>query len=341
MEMVDVFCHWTPEGFAKRMGSKSQKLLHMMRRAAAIPVMADLDARFRVMDAFPGYRQIPSLVSPPPEALANPTEAAEVACAANDEMAEIVAKYPDRFVSFVAALPMNDSDASVRETERAVTMLGAAGVQIFSNVNGRALDQPEFKPVFREAHRLGCPVWIHPARGMDWADYAGESYSKYELWWALGWPYETSMAMYRLVFSGIFEQLPGLNILVHHGGGLIPMVEGRLGSGLEAYGSRTPPELAEKANTPLKGKPLAGFKQFYADAATFGSGAALQCAGEFFGWDRILFASDMPFDPEHGPGYIRETIRAIDSGGLDEAARRNVYSGNIRRLLDRKAKPLM
>lgn len=333
MRMIDVFCHWTPPKFAARVGRASEKMLHMMRRATAMPVMADLDARFRVMDMFPGYEQIPSLASPPPEAAAGAAEAVEIARIGNDEMAEIVAKHPDRFPGFVAALPMNDPEAAALEADRAVKTLGASGVQMFTNVNGRALDRREYRVVFAAAHALGCPVWVHPARGMDRPDYLDEEYSKYELWWALSWPYETGMMMYRLVFSGIFEEMPGLKIIVHHGGGVIPMMEGRLGAGLEVYGSRTPPSLREKENTPLRGKPLAGFKQFYADAATFGSEAALRCAVEFFGAGRMLFASDMPFDPEQGPGYIRETSRNVRGVGLSEAEVEGVFSGNILRLL--------
>jgi aminocarboxymuconate-semialdehyde decarboxylase len=290
------------------------------------------------MDQFPGYVQLPCLASPPPEAAADGGEAAEIARIGNDEMAEIAAKHPDRFVGFLAALPMNNPDAAVEEAERAVTVLGAPGVQIFTNVNGLPLDNPEFRPVFRKIHELGCPVWIHPARGMDRPDYVGEEYSKYELWWALSWPYETSMAMYRLVFSGLFEEFSGLKVIVHHGGGMIPMMPGRLGPGLEVYGSRTPPQLREKENTPLRGKPLDGFKQFYADTATFGSAAALRCAVDFFGAESMLFASDMPFDPEQGPGYIRETIRIIREMGFSEAEEEKIFSGNLLRMMEKSQK---
>ncbi len=333
MHMIDVFCHWTPPKFAARVGKASERMLHMMRRATSMPVMANLDARFRVMDMFPGYRQIPSLASPPPEAAGGAAEALEISRIGNEEMAEIVAKHPDRFAGFVAALPMNDPGAAAGEAERAVQTLGASGIQMFTNVNGLPLDRPEFRPVFATAHARNCPVWIHPARGMDRPDYPGEDYSKYELWWTLGWPYETGMAMYRLVFSGIFEEFPGLKIIVHHGGGLIPMMEGRLKNGLELYGSRTPPTLREKENTPLRGKPLDGFKQFYADAATFGSAAALRCAVEFFGADHILFASDMPFDPEGGPGYVRETARILREMDLSEEDREGIFYRNALRLI--------
>ena len=331
-EMIDVFCHWTPPKFARKAVALSKNPLHMLTRAIAMPVMSDLDARFRVMDRFPGYKQIPSHASPSPEAVGGPEVATEISRVGNDEMAEIVAKHPDRFPGFVAALPMNAPDEAVKEAERAVVHLGASGVQMFTNVGGCPLDQPEFFPIFQKMRELDRPVWIHPARGMKTPDYPCETYSKYELWWTLAWPYETSMAMYRLVFSGLFEKLPGIKIIVHHGGGMIPMVEERLGNGLEVYGSRTPPALEEKKNTPLKGKPLASFKQFHADVATFGSLAAAECARQFFGADRLLFASDMPFDPEEGPGYIRETIRVVNELAIPPEQKQNIFSGTIRKM---------
>lgn len=331
-EIIDAFCHWTPPRFAEKALSLSRRPLHMLTRAIAMPVMSELDARFRVMDQFPGYRQIPSLASPSPEAVGGREEAIELSRVGNDEMAEIVSRHPDRFAGFVAALPMNAPEAAVVEAERAVRDLHALGVQVFSNVCGRPLDSPELYPVFEKMRELDRPVWIHPARGMETVDYEGEEYSRYELWWTLGWPYETSMAMYRLVFSGIYEKLPGLKIIVHHGGGLIPMCEGRLENGLEVYGSRTPPQLEEKRNTPLRGRPIDSFRMFFTDIATFGSRSAAVCARDFFGLDHLVFASDMPFDPEEGPGYIRETIRVVREMGLTAEQERGMFSGNIRAL---------
>jgi aminocarboxymuconate-semialdehyde decarboxylase len=175
---------------------------------------------------------------------------------------------------------------------------------------------------------LDRPLLLHPTLGMDTPDYAGETYSKYELWWALGWPHETSKAMYRLVFAGVFDRWPDLKIITHHGGGLIPMVEGRLGAGLEAYGSRTPPELREKENTPLRGEPLAAFKRFYTDTATFGSAAAVECALKFFVPERVLFATDMPFGPEQGAAHIRSALAVVNGLPLDEAAREAIFHTN-------------
>ena len=131
----------------------------------------------------------------------------------------------DRFPAFVAALPMNDVEAALRELERAAGELGARGVQLFTNVRGRPLDEPEFFPVFEALAERDLAIWLHPARGAGSSDYASESKSRFEIWWTLGWPYETSAAMARLVFSRVFDRLPGLKVITHHMGGLVPYLE--------------------------------------------------------------------------------------------------------------------
>src|SRR3989441_1344516 len=181
---------------------------YMQKRMRGIPVLVDLEQRFRIMDRYEGYVQVLTLASPPIEALAGPDATPELARLANDGMAELVAKHPDRFPGFVASLPMNNPDAAVREIARAIDDLGATGVQIYTTVAGRPLDSREYQPVFARMAQRDLPIWMHPARPATFADYAGEKRSKFDMWWAFGWPYETSVAMGRLVFSGIFDRHP-------------------------------------------------------------------------------------------------------------------------------------
>jgi aminocarboxymuconate-semialdehyde decarboxylase len=248
-------------------------------------------------------------------------------------MAGMAARHPDRFPGFFASIAANDRDAMLAEARRAIGDLGARGVQIFTSVAGTAIDSPAFMDLFALVAELDRAVLLHPTLGFEAADYAGEPHSKYELWWSLGWPYETSKAMYRLVFAGVFDRWPDLKIITHHGGGLIPMVEGRLGLGLEAYGTRTPPDLRERERTPLRGEPLAAFRRFYTDTATFGSAAGVASAVSFFGIDRVLFASDMPFGPEAGAGLIAASLDAVSSLRASPAEIARILRGNAERLL--------
>ena len=118
---------------------------------------------------------------------------------------------------------------------------------------------------------LGRPVWLHPLLTMATPDYPNESVSKYDLWWAFGWPHETSVAMGRLVFAGVFDRWPQLTVITHHGGGTIPMCEGRIEHGLTELGTRNGPDMAHAVATDLREPPLTAFHRFYADTATFGS----------------------------------------------------------------------
>src|SRR5579864_2273789 len=124
---IDIFCHLFPRSFYDRMLALPEKSSSIKKRVSAIPSIVDLDVRFRIMDGFPEYVQVPSLPAPPIESLADPQKSPELAEIANDGFAELVRKYPDRFPSFVAGLPMNNPEAAVKEIERAVLKLGACG----------------------------------------------------------------------------------------------------------------------------------------------------------------------------------------------------------------------
>src|SRR5215467_6227986 len=145
---IDVFPHILPRPYFERMSAVAPPQLHMQKRMRGIPVLVDLDERLRIMDRYESYAQVLTLASPPIEILGGPELTRDLARLANDSMAEIVARHPDRFPGFVASLPMNDPAGAVAEIDRAIDQLHATGVQIYTNVNGKALDGPEFEPIF-------------------------------------------------------------------------------------------------------------------------------------------------------------------------------------------------
>jgi predicted TIM-barrel fold metal-dependent hydrolase len=296
-------------------------------------MLADLDVRFRVMDTFDDYQQVLSLPTPPIEVFARREDALDLAQVANDGMAELVGKYPDRFPAFVASLPLADPDAAVRELHRAVDQLNARGFQIFSNIVGRPISAPEFLPLFEAMAAYDLPIWLHPYRGADMTDFKAEDRSQFEIWWTFGWPYDTSAAMARLVFAGHFDRFPALKVITHHMGAMIPYFAGRVGPGWDQLGARTSDEDYSLVLKSLKKRPLDYFKMFYADTALFGAYDATVCGLGFFGADRVLFASDAPFDPEKGPMYIRETIAVVDRLPIGDDERERIYWRNAVSLL--------
>jgi predicted TIM-barrel fold metal-dependent hydrolase len=329
---IDVFNHVLPRRFFDEFLRVAPGLKDMGKRSRNIPVMVDLEARFRMMDEFGDYRQVISLASPPIESFAGPELSPLLARIANDGMAEMVDRYPERFPAFAAALPMNNPAEAEKELERAVTELGARGAQLYSNAAGKPLDAEEFAPLFAELARRDLVVWLHPARGSSFPDYLSESRSKYEIWWTFGWPYETSAAMARMVFSGMLDRHPNLKVLTHHMGAMIPYFEGRVGYGWDQIGLRSTDEGYEELLRRMKKRPYDYFKLFYADTALFGARAATQCGLAFFGVDRVLFASDTPFEPSPGV-YIRDTIEVLESIGLLPEEKEKIYRRNAERLL--------
>src|SRR5690606_10364671 len=129
---------------------------------------------------------------------------------------ELCSARRDRFPSFVANLPMNDPRAAVEEARRAVTELGAGGCLVYTNVLGEPLSEAKYFPIFETMAELDRPLWLHPIRGPEHADYRAERESRHELWFTFGWPYETAAAMGRLVYAGLFDKLPGIKIITHH-----------------------------------------------------------------------------------------------------------------------------
>jgi aminocarboxymuconate-semialdehyde decarboxylase len=333
---IDVFPHCLPRRYFERAIQASPAGATLQKRMTGIPVLVDVELRLKIMDRYDGYVQILTLANPPVEVIADARTSPELIRLANDEMAEIVAKHPDRFPGFVASLPMNNPDAAVAEIDRAIDALGATGVQIYTNVAGRPLDLPEYRPIFARMAERDLPIWMHPARPAGFADYAGEARSKFDIWWAFGWPYETSAAMARLVFSGIFDRHPGLKIITHHMGAMIPFCAGRVGGGLDQLGSRTddPDDMAALGR--LSKRPIDYFKMFYGDTALFGAWHAMESGLAFFGADHILFGTDMPFDPERGPGFIRDTIEAMERMRATPEEKAAIYAGNAKRLLKLK-----
>ncbi len=326
--IIDLYCHIFPDRFFQEMTRVAPKLENIGKRLRGITKLFDLDERFREMDQFGDYRQVISLPNPPIEDLATGKTGIELARIGNDSMAELCAKHPDRFPGFAAAVSMTDMEGSVAEAERAINELGARGVQIFTSIAGRPLDDPEFEPIFAIAAKHDLPLWLHPARTAAMTDYPAEKKSRYEMWWCFGWPYDTSVAMVRMTFAGLFDRYPGLKIITHHLGGMIPYYDGRVGPGLQVLGARTSDEDYSNVLPSLKRPHMDYLHEFYGDTAMFGGGAhALRCGLSFFGEDHVVFATDTPLGP------IAPTIAAVKSLELPPDALRKVFSGNAGKLL--------
>ena len=335
---IDIYNHVMPAAYLELMKQHS-KDQGIVKRMSSLRMLWDIEARVAMLDEkFPDVQQVLTLSLPSPDSLGGPDLSPEFARVANDGMAEMVRKWPKKFPAFIASLPMNNVPAALEEMDRAIEKLGARGIQICTSVNGRPMDEPEFFPVFERVtrhHKL--PVFMHPVRSGSRPDYPTEQVSKYEIWQVLGWPYETSVAMARFVFSGLLEKLPDLRLVTHHCGAMIPFLSGRAETLWAQLGARSADGSDADILKRMSKKPIEYFKMFYADTVLGGSAPALRCGLDFFGIDKIVFASDCPFDPENGPMFIREGIRSIEDLALSEDDKRKIYFGNALKLLNLKA----
>jgi len=160
-------------------------------------------------------------------------------------------------------------------------------------------------------------------------DYPTEKESKYMAMSILGWPYETTLAMHRLVFGGVLEKYPKLKVITHHAGGILPLLTGRISHACDLYEMR----LGRRYSQDLPGKPLLEYyRMFYVDTAVH-SPPALICAHAFFGTDHMLFATDTPYDNELGNRKIRETINSIEELDINNLEKKKIFEDNARNLL--------
>jgi uncharacterized protein len=329
--IIDAFNHIWPPKYFQALLDGPPVARQLAERLGTLTTLVDLDARFRVMDEFEDYTQVLTLSSPAIEAIYEPARVPEVMRLANDATAELLHRYPDRFIAGTVTLALTHVEESVREIERGVKDLGLHGVQLFTNVLGRPLDDPEFFPVFAKAAELDLPIWIHPTRAPERADYPTRDRSYFDLYYLFGWPYETSAMMTHLSCAGLFDRLPDLKIITHHLGGVTPYLADRIQGTYDTFGGRTSEDLAQLRG--LQRHPAEYFRLFYGDTALYGGTPGLECGLAFFGEDQVVFASDMPYGMEQGRHYIVETLKAVDAMTASRQAKQKIYEGNVKRLL--------
>jgi len=230
----------------------------------------------------------------------------------NDDLAERVARAPDRFVG-LGTLPLQDPDASVKELERCVKELNFRGVQIGTHVNDWNLNEPALFAVFEAAAELDAAIFVHP-----W-DMMGEaSMQKYWLPWLVGMPAETTRAIASLIFGGVLERLPNLRFAFAHGGGSFPATVGRLQHGFEAR-----PDLCAIDNP--KG-PMEYLGKFFVDSLTHDADMLRHCI-KLFGDDKLMLGTDYPFPlGETEPGKLIESMNDLSVTTKERMLRTNALT---------------
>ena len=325
---IDIYNHVFPAKFIDVL-IKSGIISKTFSTSGVMTALTDLDVRFRIMDRHPGLMHVLTLCTLFYEEIVKAGKSIELARIANDAMAELVANYPDRFPAAVACIPQDNVDEALKEIDRAINDLRMRGVQITTPLNDRPIDSKEYWPIFEKLEKYNLPIWIHPIREHSYADYRSEDKSLYRIAGMLGWPYETSVAMVRLAMSGVLEKYPRIKFITHHCGAMIPYFAERIVQFLdsdEARGNATYRRGLTKA-------PVEYLKMFYNDTALYGNTPGLMCAHAFFGGERLLFGTDLPFDNQLGARVTRQTIGAIEEMEISDTEKKWIFEDNARKLL--------
>lgn len=327
---IDIFAHIIPPKFKETMFKNDFCIREGWTKGlSAVPTYYDLEARFRLMDKHPDVFQVLTLSGASPDDLAGSEEAVDIAKRINDEMAELVYKYPERFVGAAAVLPMSNIDAALTEIDRAINELRLNGILLRIPINGKPVDRPEFMPIYEKMCQYNLPIWFHPKRSRKTPDYADESESKYNIHGVWGMIWETTISMTRLVFSGVLQKYPALKIITHHCGGMVPYYSQRI---LNHYNQRVMRN-GMNYTVGLTEPYIEYFHRFYTDTCITGNTPALMCGYHFFGAEHILFGTDTPNDAQIGHTVTGCTIEAIEQMDIPDSDKKKIFEDNARQLL--------
>jgi len=277
------------------------------------PPMTDPARRIEDMDRVGIDVEVLSL-STPNVYFAPPERQAEVAHLVNDAYADLAARYPKRFKGF-ASIPMDDPDAALRELERALDELRMNGVIVLSNINGRALSDPRYRPFFVECDRRRVCVFIHPM-----IPASAEPFAEYVLGPIIGFPFDTTLAVARLCYAGVFRELPNIRWILGHLGGAVPYLMERMDNGWRDFA---------ECRVNIDELPSVYLKRLYYDTVSF-SAASLRLARELVGADHMVMGSDYP----HLLGSIDRAVTSIESLDVPSAEKEMIFSGNARAILN-------
>jgi len=286
------------------------------------PESDDVEKRLKIMGKYGVDMQVLSQATPILSGIGS-REAAEICKASNDSIHELCEEYPDKFVG-LAIVSLLDVEGALEELDRAVKDLGLRGVTIATNQNGTGLDSPSYAPFYDRVTKYDIPIFLHPT---NWSSYALiEGVEGFGLMIIIGWPFDTTQALCRLIFGKVLENYPSLKIVTHHLGGFFPY------SRVETFFEGPSMEILG-----LK-KPLAEYlKQIYGDTALSGMGKLrkeiLSCGYAFFGSQRIVFGTDYPFGAESGESFVRDNLKPIKDLKISEEDKSRIFEKNAKRLL--------
>ena len=318
--IVDVYCHH----ISRRVGEilMSAKYYGKGKQFVHPPQNADAEVRLGLMARYNVDMQALSQTTPVLLGF-GPDEAGEICRFSNDDNFALCKAYPKKFVN-ICIVSLLDVKEAIRELERSVNELDCRGITISTNQNGKGLDSAEYFPFYEKLEKYNLPLFLHPTH---WDSYPLVDMEQgWRMMHVFGWPFDTTQAVWRLIFGGVMDRYPSLQIVTHHLGAMLPFLSRRV---------------EQNVTWALKGKLPRPIKEYWqnlwGDTAVDGTVAAYPCGYAFFGPDRMMYGSDYPFGNEFGEDFIRENLAGVKAMNVPGEHLDKILGGNAQKLLKIKA----
>jgi len=312
---IDVHCHVNTAEYLSEVerlsGKEAEKVLFDI--GIPIPVWDSAESRLAKMDELGIDLEVLS-TSLPPQSFGDKADL-HLAQMTNEFIANLCRKYPSRFKGF-ANVPLSNPALATEELNRAVNDLGLIGIAVGTYISRMPLISPEYLSFFAEVNRMKLPIHIHPS-----LPAGSEQMATYHLGAFLGFLFETTMAAARMVFDGIFERFPDINLILSHFGGTLPFITERIDDGFKGFSEI-------RGNIPKL--PSEYFRRFYYDTATSFTEPSFMCTYGFAGPDKVVFGTDDPFARSR---LIEKKIRRLEELGLPNEVMEKIYSENAKKAL--------
>lgn len=317
MRKIDFFTHALTPRYLTELDNRG--IRHHPTKPARI--LSDISYRMEVMDEFaPGDTSVVTMMGPDLESMVDDNLAVKLAQIGNEELAELCRDYPDYFIAAAGMLPMRNIKVAQQVCRRSIEELGLKGIQISSNILGEYLDSERLYPLYEMMEAYDLPIWIHPVFA------PGPLGAPFDVALMLGWPMDTSMTMFYLAKSEVFDRFPRLKFVTHHCGAFIPAFYPRLKA---QYFDN--PDYLVKPVPPEESARHTNFRRFYTDTAIYGNCTnTLELGCRFFGVDHVLYGTDFP---SMTPDELPQTIASVNRLPLSDAEKEQIFFRNALSLL--------
>ncbi len=314
--VIDAYCHHISRSVGKILDKL--KYYGKGKEFEYPPQNADPEVRLKLMEKY-GI-DIQALTQTTPVLLGfNAEEASEICRLSNNDNYALCKAYPKKFVN-ICIISLLDMKSAMDELNRCINELDCRGVTVSTNQNGKGLDSPEFYPFYEKLVKYDLPIFLHPTH---WESYPLVDMEKgWRMMHVFGWPFDTTQAVWRLIFGGVLDRFPTLKIVTHHLGAMLPFFSRRIEQNFNKFlRDKLPRHISEY------------WKNIYGDTATDGTLASYPCGYAFFGPDRMMYGTDYPFGAEDGEDFIRSNLEGIKALNIPKEEKEKILGENAKKLL--------